>query len=169
LIGRHEHKLAGGFYSNSVRVSAHDSFWRTDAQSHYVIRLTHKNWPVSQNPFAMTTFRLISLPVHGLLELACGLVVMAAPFALGFGAAGIVSGVVLGALIAGMALSTAPGDRGGVPVAAHFAFDRALVIALLGAALLLTSIPDRGAAVFFALAALAQLGLSLTTRYTATA
>jgi hypothetical protein len=117
----------------------------------------------------MTAFRLISLPVHGALELLFGLAVMVAPFALGFGAAGVVCGVGLGALIAGMAFSTAPGDRGGVPVTAHFAADRGLVIALLAAAIVLASIPDRAAALFFALVALAQLALSLTTRYTASA
>jgi hypothetical protein len=115
----------------------------------------------------MTAFRLISLPVHGALELLCGLAVMIVPFALGFGPGALVSGVALGALIAGMALSTEPGGRGGVPVSAHFAFDRGLVVALLGVAVALASSADRAAAVFFALAALAQLGLSLTTRYTA--
>jgi hypothetical protein len=85
------------------------------------------------------------------------------------GAAGIVCGVVLGAVIAGMAFSTAPGERGGVPIAAHFAFDRGLVIGLLAAAVMLALLADRTAAVFFALAALAQLALSLTTRYTASA
>ena len=94
---------------------------------------------------------------------------MVAPFALGFGPAAIVCGVVLGALISGMAFSTAPGERGGVPVAAHFAFDRGLVIALLAAAAMLASLDDRAAALFFALVALAQLTLSLTTRYTARA
>jgi hypothetical protein len=117
----------------------------------------------------MTAFRLISLPVHGALELMFGLALMVAPFALGFGPAGIVCGVVLGALVAGMAFSTTPGERGGVPIAAHFAFDRGLVIGLLAAAVMLASIDDRAAALFFALVALAQLALSLTTRYTASA
>jgi hypothetical protein len=103
------------------------------------------------------------------LELLFGLAVMAAPFVFGFGATGLVLGFALGATIAGMALTTAPGSRGGVSVAAHFALDRVAVIALLAAALVLASIDDRAAAVFFALAALTQFGLSLTTRYTATA
>ena len=54
-------------------------------------------------------------------------------------------------------------------MAAHFAFDRGLVVALLGVAVALASSAERAAALFFALAALAQLGLSLTTRYTARA
>jgi hypothetical protein len=117
----------------------------------------------------MTAFRLISLPVHGALELVVGLATMAAPFALGFGSAGLIAGFLIGALIVGMALSTEPGERGGVSVATHFAFDRGLVIGLLGAAVVFGAAADRAAALFFALAALALLGLSLSTRYTAPA
>ena len=117
----------------------------------------------------MTAFRLISLPVHGALELVVGVATMAAPFVLGFDPAGLIAGVVVGALIVGMALSTGPGERGSVSVVTHFAFDRGLVVGLLGAAVVFGAVADRAAALFFALAALALLGLSLTTRYTATA
>ena len=117
----------------------------------------------------MTAFRLISLPVHGALELGVGLATMAAPFVLGFGPAGLIAGVLVGALIVGMALSTEPGERGSMSVATHFAFDRGLVIGLLGAAVVFGAVADRAAALFFTLAALALLALSLSTRYTAPA
>ena len=51
-------------------------------------------------------------PAHGALEMLAGLGLMAAPFALGFGPAGLVVTVLLGALLFGMALS-ATDERSG--------------------------------------------------------
>jgi hypothetical protein len=115
----------------------------------------------------MTALRLISLPTHAVLELALGLALMVAPFLLGFEPAGLVGGVVVGAVIAGLALTATPTDGRRVPVSAHFAYDRGLAIGLLGAALVLGLAGDRAAAAVMAAAALMQLVLTLTTRYTA--
>src|SRR2546423_1056857 len=81
----------------------------------------------------MTTFRLISLPAHGALELLAGLLTMVAPFLFGFTAAGAVVAIVIGALVVGLSLATASTEQGSMPIAAHFAFDRGIVIGLLGA------------------------------------
>jgi hypothetical protein len=115
----------------------------------------------------MTALRLISLPTHAVLELTLGLFVMVAPFLLGFQPAGLVAGVVVGAVIAGLALSATPADGHRVAVTAHFAYDRGLALGLLGAALVLGLAGDRAAGAVMAGAALAQLVLTLTTRYTA--
>jgi hypothetical protein len=112
----------------------------------------------------MTALRLISLPTHALLELAAGLAVMAAPFVLGFEPAGLVASVLIGALIAGIAL-TAAVDDGGLSIAAHFAFDRGIALGLLAGALVLGLAGDETATLVFAGAALAQGLLNITTRY----
>jgi hypothetical protein len=117
---------------------------------------------------AMTALRLISLPIHAALEMFVGLMTMAAPFVLGFSPAGAIVGVTVGALLVGLALAAnAPEGAGRHPlsVASHHAFDYGLATGLLGAAAVVGLAGDRPAAVFFAAAALAQLALNLTTRY----
>jgi hypothetical protein len=114
---------------------------------------------------AMTVFRLISLPVHGAAELALGLVTLIAPFVLGMGTAGTIVGVVAGALIVGLALSTL--EETTVRVADHHAYDYAMLGAMGAAAVLLGAAGDRAAALYFAAATAAQLALNLTTRYSA--
>jgi hypothetical protein len=115
----------------------------------------------------MTVFRLISLPLHGALELAIGLATMVAPFLLGFEPAGTVVAVVVGALVVGMALSAAVAESGTVDIAAHYAYDLGLALGLMGAGAVLAASGDTPAAVWFLSAAAAQLALNLTTRYSA--
>src|SRR5689334_22031478 len=113
----------------------------------------------------MTALRLISLPTHAALELAGGMIMMAAPFLLGFSAAGLVVTVLLGAIVIGLALSAIPVDGRATPISTHFAYDRGLAIGLLGAALVLSIAGDIAAAIFLSAAAFAQVLLNLTTRY----
>ena len=115
----------------------------------------------------MTVFRLFSLPLHGALELLIGLATMAAPFALGFGPAGTVVAVVVGALVVGLALSAAVAESGTVDIAAHYAYDLGLAIGLVGAGVVFAFAGDTAAAVWFLSASAAQLALNLTTRYSA--
>jgi hypothetical protein len=115
----------------------------------------------------MTALRLISLPTHAAIELAFGLVVMAAPFLLGFTAAGLIVTVLLGALIAGLALSAVPVEGRSTPISAHFAYDRGIAVGLLGGALVLGIAGDLAATIFLAAAALGQATLNITTRYSA--
>ncbi len=118
----------------------------------------------------MTAFRLISLPTHAALEFTGGLALMVAPFVFGFTAAGLVVAVTLGAILAGLGLTAASreGDRG-LSVGEHFALDRTLAFGLLLGAVGLALIEDRTGAVALVIGAAAQLGLSLSTRYTARA
>lgn len=112
----------------------------------------------------MTAFRLIPLPIHGAVEMATGLLLMAAPFLFGFGTAAAVSAVVIGALVVGLSLSgSEPGSE--LPISAHYAFDHGLALGLFGAAFVVGLAGDRPAALFFALVAIGQLALILTTRY----
>lgn len=114
--------------------------------------------------------RVIPLPVHGALELALGLAIAAAPFALGFGSAGILAGAVLGTTIAGLALGASVADGRGAPsILAHAAYDRALAVALVAAGALTAVVGDATATAFFAAAALVQIALIGSTRYSAPA
>jgi hypothetical protein len=114
----------------------------------------------------MTAFRLISLSAHAAVELLIGVALLAAPFVLGFGAAGTLIALVIGALTVGVALGAAVADMGpSFDIAAHYAFDVGIAIGLVGAALALAITGDASAAGVFAGAAIAQLALTLTTRY----
>lgn len=116
----------------------------------------------------MTALRLISFPAHGAVEMLVGFVVMAAPIALGLSSAAAVAGVVIGAVIVGLALSSTDAgttQRSTMTLSAHHAMDYGLVTGLLGSAATLGVTGDKAAAAVFALAALAQLALNLTTRY----
>jgi hypothetical protein len=116
---------------------------------------------------AMTAARIVPYPVHGALELVTGLFLMAAPFLFGFGApAGIVS-VAIGALVVGLAFgaaTTEPHVRS-LPLSTHHAFDHGLALGLVGAAAVVALAGDAVAGVVLLCAGLAQLALSLTTRY----
>lgn len=117
----------------------------------------------------MTAARLIPLPLHGALEMLVGFVIMAVPVALGLSPAAGVLGVVAGTLVVGLGLSSTGVEADGrrpLAIAAHRAFDHGLALGLLGAAAVLGLAGDRAAAAVFAAAGLAQLALSLTTRYT---
>ncbi|MGI8920931.1 MAG: hypothetical protein ACR2HD_04540 [Solirubrobacteraceae bacterium] len=113
----------------------------------------------------MTIFRLIPFSLHGVLELAAGFALMTVPFLFGFASAGVVIAVALGALMIGLALTTVSNGRDGLPIAAHASFDRLLVLALLGSAIALGLTADPRAALWLTLAALAELVLTLSTRY----
>jgi hypothetical protein len=92
---------------------------------------------------------------------------MAAPFVLGFTPAATIIGVFAGALLVGLALASSAPDGAGRPlsIASHYAFDFGLATGLVGAAAVVGAAGDRVAAAFFAAAAVAQLALNLTTRY----
>jgi hypothetical protein len=116
---------------------------------------------------AMTAFRLISLPAHGAMELLIGLALMASPFVLGLTPGATVFMVLVGAVVAGLALGAAVGDTGSIDIAAHYSFDLALAIGLLGAGLVFALAGDGPAGGVLLGAGVAQLGLNLTTRYSA--
>jgi hypothetical protein len=113
----------------------------------------------------MTALRLLPLPIHSALEMLVGLVLIGAPFALGLSTAALVAGVVIGAIVAGIALQAVDPDRT-THVAAHHAADHGIAVGLAGAAIVLSTM-DGSAAVLFGAAALVQLALNVTTRYTA--
>jgi hypothetical protein len=115
----------------------------------------------------MTALRLVPLSLHSALEMLLGLLLMVAPFVLGTSAVGMVAGVVVGALVVGLALQALDtGPRGALPVSAHHAADFGLALGMGGAAVVLAS-ADATAALLFAAAAVAEMTLALVTRYSA--
>ena len=93
-----------------------------------------------------------------------GTLLMAAPFVVGFGPAGTIVAVLLGALLVGLSLAGVA-EPNALPIGTHFAFDQTLVLVLLVAGLLVGLDGDRGAALTIAVVGLAQLALTVTTRY----
>jgi hypothetical protein len=114
----------------------------------------------------MTAFRLISLPLHGALELLIGLALIGSAFALGFGAAATIAAVAIGALVVGLALAAATIEDAGGSVANHHASDWGIVTGLAAAAVLLALVGEETAGAAFAVAGVAMTALALTTRYT---
>jgi hypothetical protein len=116
----------------------------------------------------MTIARLISPALRSGLLMAAGTALIGVPFALGLGAAAIVTGVVLGVLIVALALAgTAPSGRGTLPISAQAAYDRGLALGLLVVAVVFAVSSDTGAALLFAVAGIGALIVTSITRYSA--
>ena len=103
--------------------------------------------------------RSLSLPTHSLLELLCGVALLAAPFALGFGTSGTVIAVAGGVLVVGLALADS------LPLRSHQALDVALVLALGAGGALVAAAGDASAAVVLLCVAAILLALTSATRW----
>jgi hypothetical protein len=104
--------------------------------------------------------RRLSLPEHGAVELLVGLALIAAPFAFGFGPAGLLVSMAAGAVVAGLALSD------GMAISAHMTADTAVAFGLLAVAAALASRGDNVAGGVLASAAALELALCVCTRWT---
>jgi hypothetical protein len=104
--------------------------------------------------------RRLSLQEHGAVELLVGIALMAAPFVLGFGPAGLLVSMPAGAVIAGLALSD------GLPVGTHMTADTLTAAALLAAAVALAAGGESLAGGVLAIAGAGELALGMATRWT---
>jgi hypothetical protein len=104
--------------------------------------------------------RRLSLPEHGAVELLVGVMLIAAPFFLGFGPAGLLASMVAGAVLAGLAISDT------LPIATHMAADTFVTAALIAVALALAANGETPAAGVLAAAGAGELALGLGTRWT---
>src|SRR4051812_42765396 len=109
--------------------------------------------------------RPVSLSTHGAAELMFGIATMLAPFLFGFEAAGTVIAVAIGALVAGLGLTTV--DERTIRVARHHAYDMAAPLGLIAGAVIAGLAADPVAAAYLAGAAVVHALLNLGTRYTA--
>jgi hypothetical protein len=116
----------------------------------------------------MTIARLISPALRSGLLMAAGTALIGVPFALGLGAAAIVTGVAIGVIIVALALAgTAPSGRGTLPVSAQAVYDRGIGFGLLLVAVMFGLAGDTGAVILFAIAGVGALIVTSITRYSA--
>jgi hypothetical protein len=104
--------------------------------------------------------RRLSLAEHGALELLVGLGLIAAPFALGFGPAGLLVSMSAGVIIAGLGLSD------GMAIATHMAADLAVALGLIAAAAALAAGGETVAGGVLSAVAAIELALGVATRWT---
>jgi pyruvate/2-oxoglutarate dehydrogenase complex dihydrolipoamide dehydrogenase (E3) component len=104
--------------------------------------------------------RRLSLSEHGAVELLVAVALIAAPFVLGFGPAGLLASMAAGALLAGLALAE------DLPIGTHMAADTMLSAALLGTAVALAAGGETDAGGVLAAAGAGELALGMATRWT---
>ena len=98
--------------------------------------------------------------------MAAGTALIGVPFAVGLGAAAIVTGLTVGVMIVALALAgTAPAGRGTLPVSAQAVYDRGIAFGLLIVAVVFGISGDLGASLLFATAGVAALIVTSITRY----
>jgi hypothetical protein len=100
--------------------------------------------------------RRLSLTEHGVVELVLGLALIAAPFALGYGAGGLVASMLAGAVLVGLGLADPP-------ISLHMTADFLAAMLLL---VLAIASGERLAGGLLAAAAALELLLSVGTRWT---
>jgi hypothetical protein len=111
---------------------------------------------------AMTALRLVSLPIHGALELLAGTLALLAPFALGFTLPGAIVSILVGVLAIGLALDAAQEPA---QLSAHLAADYGIAFGAVFVAIPLALSGDAAAALFLGALGLSQLALNAVTRY----
>lgn len=110
----------------------------------------------------MNSFRRISLPIHGLVELTAGIALVVCAFGLGFGAAGTVLTFGAGVILTGLGL----GATDALSLATHRSLDRMLTIGLSAGAIGAALGDEIGAAVLLLLGAGGLMLLSAMTCWT---
>lgn len=109
----------------------------------------------------MRSLPRISLGAHGLVELVAGLALTVAALVLDLGGAGTVLVFATGVALAGVGLGAADS----LPLSAHQALDRTLVVALAAGAVALAAAGGGLAAVLLLVTAGTVLVLEATTRW----
>jgi hypothetical protein len=104
--------------------------------------------------------------MHSAIEIALATAVMTAPFVFGLGPAALVTAVVIGAILMGLALGASGTGRGSIPVSAHEAYDGGIALGLVAAGVMLGIAGDTTALVVLAVAGILQVALAAATRYT---
>ena len=105
--------------------------------------------------------RSLSLPTHSALELLAGLGLLAGPFVIGAGAAGIVVSVCLGAVLVGLALA----GPDALPLTTHQLFDLTLVGVLAGGGFALALSGDPAGGLVLLVVGVLELVLLTLTRW----
>jgi hypothetical protein len=108
----------------------------------------------------------VPYPLHAALELITAMALIGLPFALGLSLDATVTAGVVGVVLFGLAISATDTDgRGTIPVSAHAAYDAAVALVLIGAAIVFGVSGQVTALAFLLAAGTAQLVLNSITRY----
>jgi hypothetical protein len=111
--------------------------------------------------------RALRIEMHAAIELALAAALIILPYPLGLAPATVIAGIAIGAVLAGLAISgSEPSGRGGLPLAAHAAYDWGVGIGLICAAVVLGLATGPASLILFLAAGLAELVLIASTSYT---
>ena len=114
----------------------------------------------------MTLFRAIPIGVHAALEVAAAPLLIAAPFALGFGHLAGALSIALGILMIGLAASVyGDADRGNLPLSAHAGLDYTLAALTMAVGVVAGIAGDRAATIFLVGFGSAHMTLTASTRF----
>jgi hypothetical protein len=114
----------------------------------------------------MSLSRAVPIHVHAALEVLGAPLLIAAPFALGFGHLAGALSIALGVLLIGLAASVhGEGDRGNLPLSAHAGFDYALAVATMAVGVAAGIGGDLIATVFLVGFGSAHMALAASTRF----
>ena len=109
----------------------------------------------------------VSYPLHAAFEIVVASALIAIPFAIGLSVDATITAVVLGAVLFTLALTATDNEgRGTLPISAHAAYDAAIALVLIGAAVAFGVAGQSAALVFLLAAGTVQLVLNALTRYT---
>ena len=124
--------------------------------------------PLRSLDYTMTIARIISPALRSGLLMAAGTALIGVPFAVGLGAAAIVTGLTVGVFVVALALAgTATEGRGTLPISAQAVYDRGIAFGLLIVAVVFGIAGELGAALLFATAGVAAVIVTSITRYSA--
>ncbi len=115
----------------------------------------------------MTIARLLPLHIHGAVEAALALLIMATPFVLGFDPAAMIASLAIGSLILTVAFATHAGGDGELPVSTHLVLDMAFAVALGLAAIAFALAGEAAETALLATASVSLTLLASLTRYSA--
>ncbi len=113
------------------------------------------------------SLRAVSLSTHTVIEILAAPLLMAAPFFLGFGELAGGAALALGAMLMGLAISTATEDRS-IPLSAHASFDYAIAVLTIFAGILVGIAGGEPVATAFLVGfGAAHMALTASTRFSA--
>jgi hypothetical protein len=108
----------------------------------------------------------VSFSLHAALELVTATALIGVPFMIGLSLNATITAAVVGIVLFGLAVSATDSEgRGTLPISAHAAYDAAVALVLVAAAIIFGLMGEVPALAFLLAAGIAQLTLNGFTRY----
>ena len=109
---------------------------------------------------------MVSFSLHAALELVTATALIGVPFMIGLSLNATITAAVVGIVLFGLAVSATDSEgRGTLPISAHAAYDAAVALVLVAAAIIFGLMGEVPALAFLLAAGIAQLTLNGFTRY----